>query len=175
MKRLITIVAILHCVFIPAVFPNTLQVDEEGNILAETDRYLARFEKGVLAHFHNKLTQETYTYEHGAQEDERWSVGETLFRTIDRRINHLIAVEKISPVQVKITYQEHGGTYHLSVGIDPKNDDLLIQQTGIAESGGAHDVTWGFKNLSHASVDLILPAMGGIIINEGNTEREFDN
>ena len=169
MKKIITIVAILHCIFIPAVFPNTLQVDEEGNILAVTDRYLARFEEGVLSHFHNKLTQETYTRESLAEEE--WRVGETLFGTTDRRINHLIAVEKISPIAVKITYQEHGGTHHLVIGIDSKTGDLLIQQIGVHPAGGAEQVFWGFKNLLHASVDIILPAMGGIIINEGNREH----
>ena len=36
-------------------------MNEEGDVLAETDRYVARFEHGVLTDFHNKLTRETYT------------------------------------------------------------------------------------------------------------------
>ncbi|MYK22367.1 hypothetical protein F4054_08905 [Candidatus Poribacteria bacterium] len=169
MKRLITFIAILHCIFVPIVFPNTLQVDAEGNILAETDRYFARFEKGVLAHFHNKLTRETYT--DLTQEDENWRVGETFLGTLDRRVNHLKSVEKISPLQVAITQEEDGITHRLLVGIDSETGDLLIQHIGDSEAGRIVGVQWGLKNLSHASVDMILPAMGGVIINEGNQEH----
>ncbi|MCE2400744.1 hypothetical protein J4G08_07625, partial [Candidatus Poribacteria bacterium] len=61
MKKLIASIVILQLVLLLSVYPNTLTVNEQGNVLAETDRYLARFENGVLTHFHNKLTNETYT------------------------------------------------------------------------------------------------------------------
>lgn len=171
LKKLITIIAILHFIFLSAAYPNTLWVGEQRDIVAETENYLARFEEGVLVHFHNKLTQETYTYENLTQEGEEWWGGETLFTTMNHRINHPKIVEKISPLEVKITYQEHGATHHFFVAIDPKTSDLLIQQTGISQNGGAHELMWGFKNLSHASTDIILPCTGGLILNQENPEH----
>ena len=169
MNKLITAIVLL-VIFIVDANANSLIADEEGNIVAETDRYLARFdEEGALSYFHNKLTRDTYTQ---SSDDESWVVDKTGFEARHRGVvNDLISVEKISPLQVRITYQEHGGTHHLVIGIDSKTSDLLIQQTGVHPAGGAEQVFWGFKNLSHASVDLILPAIGGIIINEGNTEH----
>ena len=54
-------ILILQFVLVSIALSNTLTVDDAGNVLAETDRYRVRFEHGVLTHFHNKLTQETYT------------------------------------------------------------------------------------------------------------------
>ena len=54
-------IVILQFVLASVGLPNTLTVDEAGNVLAETDRYQVRFKEGMLIHFHNKLTQETYT------------------------------------------------------------------------------------------------------------------
>ena len=54
-------IVILQLVLVAAGSSNTLTVGEGGEVLAETDRYQARFKYGVLIHFHNKLTQETYT------------------------------------------------------------------------------------------------------------------
>ncbi|MDE0685871.1 MAG: hypothetical protein OXI63_23335, partial [Candidatus Poribacteria bacterium] len=52
---------ILQFVFVSVALSNTLTVSEQGEVVAETDRYVARFENSVLMHFHNKLTNETYT------------------------------------------------------------------------------------------------------------------
>lgn len=169
MKRCLTIVTILHFIFLAGFgLATTLQVDASGNVVAETDRYLAHFENGVLAHFHNKLTQETYTHANMTSDSEDWGASETLFTTTQKRINHLVATKHLSPLEVRITYQEHGGTHHLFVGIDPVNDDLLIRQVGMIETGGAETLIWGLKNFSHAAADLILPVDGGVILNQGS-------
>lgn len=176
MKRLITIVAILHYIFLPAVFPNTLQVDEEGNILAETDRYLARFEKGVFAHFHNKLTQETYTDESSLEIFP--NAGRTAFFGLTDgvwAVSEKPKIKKVSSTNIEIIYQHREARLHLFVGIDPQTDDLLIRQKGFTPNGGALEVVWTCKNLSHTKVDLILPCMGGIILNGENPEDvEYD-
>ena len=55
-------IVILQFVLVSIALANTLMVDEAGNVLAETDRYVARFENGVLMHFHNKThTGDVYT------------------------------------------------------------------------------------------------------------------
>ena len=175
MKRLIAIVTFFHFIFLAGVcLANTLQVDAAGNVVAETDRYLARFEKGILLHFHNKLTQETYTHAEVEQENEAWHVEEALFTTIyRRRVNALTGIKKTASGEVRITYQEHGGTHHFFIGIDPANSDLLIRQVGMIETGGAEHLKWGLKNLSHPTTALILPADGGVILNQEGTTEDF--
>ena len=54
-------ILILQFVLVAAGLANTLTLGEHGEVLAETDRYRVRFRDGVLIHFHNKLTNETYT------------------------------------------------------------------------------------------------------------------
>ena len=54
-------IVILQFVFVAAGLANTLTLGEQGEVFAETDRYQVRFKEGMLIHFHNKLTQETYT------------------------------------------------------------------------------------------------------------------
>ena len=53
-------ILILQFVLVATALANTLVLSEQGEVLAETDRYQVRFEHGVLVHLHNKLTQETY-------------------------------------------------------------------------------------------------------------------
>ena len=159
MKKLITAVVTIHFLFLLTAHANTLKVDEQGNVSAETNRYFAAFTEGTLTHFHNKLTNETYTRE--SAKDRDWYLGETLFLTTDSRINHLKDIEKPSPLRIKMTYEEHGATYHLWIGIDRNNGDLLIQQTGTVETGGAYKTKWSIINLSHTETDIILPATGG--------------
>ncbi len=49
-------IMILQFVLMAAGLANTLTVDEAGNVLAETDRYQARFENGVAG----ALPQQTH-------------------------------------------------------------------------------------------------------------------
>ena len=73
-KRLIITVIVLQWILTAATYSNTLFVSEQGEVLAETDRYLVRFENGVLSHFHNKLTQETYTHANLPGKDRSFSL-----------------------------------------------------------------------------------------------------
>ena len=165
-------ILILQFVFVSVALSNTLTVDEAGNVLAETDRYRVRFERGVLVHFHNKLTQETYTlppkgpsntgstlfiqYEagsHGRKEfiGERWEV----------------ETQRLSRLAIEIAYHSDyrtEKTVRLRIAIDPETQDLLIYQSGSLSTGGLVSVIWGCGYLNTQKVNLILPANGGQII-----------
>ncbi len=158
-------ILILQFVLVAAGSANTLTVDEAGNVLAETDRYLARFENGVLTDFHNKLTNETYTQ--GASEAlTRLKAGRNL-------ITHNITpeIKRLSPLECQLIYQDSWSVphnnevmLHLFIHIDTDTGDLLIRQAGFSETGGIERIMWGFANLSETAVDVIAPVTGGQII-----------
>ena len=159
-------IVILQFVFVSIALANTLTVDEAGNVLAETQRYVARFENGVLTDFHNKLTNETYT-----QGDS-----EALTRLkVDRNLITRNIIPEIkrgpSPLECQLIYQDTWSVprdnevmLHLFIGIDSETGDLLIRQTGFSNIGGIERIMWGFANLSKTVVDVITPVTGGQIV-----------
>ncbi|MDE0482165.1 MAG: DUF6259 domain-containing protein [Candidatus Poribacteria bacterium] len=166
-------IVILQFVFVSIALANTLTVDEAGNVLAETERYVARFENGVLMHFHNKLTQETYTQGNfqGNTEMKAWGRG---LGTADFVPDE---IKRHSPLECELIYQDNWTNprdntvmLHLLIGIDVETGDLLIQQKGISETGGIEHIIWGFANFSHAAIDVILPTRGGRMI---SNDRNF--
>ena len=177
-------IVILQFVLVSIALSNTLMVDEAGNVLAETDRYVARFENGVLMHFHNKLTRETYTlppqgpsnivstlliqyHEEGYGRDEpineRWDV-ETI---------------RLAPLAVEVAYHSDyktEKTLRLGIAIDSETQDLVIHQTGTSAFGGLIGFMWGCGYLNSQQVDVILPANGGEIIDTATeiSDRSFE-
>ncbi len=189
MKKICTkcvYILIFQFIFVAVAVSNTLTVDEAGNVLAETDRYQVRFKNGVLIHFHNKLTDQTYTlppevpsngwsglsiqYEegqYGRKEfiDDSWEVES----------------KRLSPLTVEIAYHfDHkykiNKMVRLRIAIDPQTQDLVIHQTGTSVFGGLVGVMWGFGYLDNQQVDMILPAHGGEIIDVATdtNERGFE-
>ena len=163
-KKLLSIF-LLQFTLLSIVFARSITVTEEGNIIADTNRYLAKFEKGILTHLHNKLTEETYTNENTAKrrlpnEDKTVFFGLTDFIFS----NNNPTIQIISPTSIEVIY---GDTerLHLFITIDPNTNDLLINQTGFTPREGAVEVGWTHKNLSHNKVDLIIPGTGGVILN----------
>ncbi len=158
-------ILIFQFVFVAAAFANTLMVDEAGNVLAETDRYVARFENGVLTHFHNKLTDETYTQ--GKSEAITWLI----LRKGGIEITADTAPEikrGPSPLECELIYRNDEAILHLFIGIDVETGDLLIRQKGFSKTVGIEHIIWGFANLSNAIVDVIAP------VEEGETITQFD-
>lgn len=167
-------ILILQFVLVAAVLANTLTLSEHSEVLAETDNYRVRFKNGVLIHFHNKLTQETYTlpiqgpsnirrglsiqYEEGEYGRTQW---------LDDSWE--VESKRLTPFAIEIAYQRDyrtGQTCRLRIGIDPRTQDLVIHQTGTSELGGLIGVMWGCGYLNSQKVDVILPANGGQIIND---------
>ena len=160
-------VVILQFVFVSVALSNTLTVDEAGNVLAETERYLAHFENGVLTHFHNKLTDETYTQGNS----EALTGIRVSRRTTDTKASTLKEIKVLSPLACELTYHDtfsvpHNDEvmFHLFISIDSETRDLLIRQKGSSKVGGIERILWGFANLSEAAVDVIAPIEGGQLL-----------
>ena len=168
-KRLLTPVLVLQWILIAASYSNTLSVNEQGDVFAETDRYLARFEYGVLVHFHNKLTQETYT-QGRSNASTLIKVGNDGFLAygVDPEIRRL------SPLEYRLTYRRNDTILRLFIGIDAQTGDILIRQIGVAPGGHLERIMWGVGNLSHRTVDLILPVSGGQRFTGKDISRKFD-
>ena len=179
MKTLLTrhkcvYIVILQFVFVSVALSNTLTVDEAGNVLVETDRYTAHFESGVLMDFHNKLTQETYT-----QGEFEAHIGLVVNRRHLKSHEITPEIKKISPLECQLIYQDSWSVprdnemmLYLFIGIDAETGDLLIRQKGLSKVGGIEHIMWGFANLSHAAVDVILPTRGGRMI---SNDRSFSD
>ena len=178
MKTLLTrhkcvYIVILQFVLVAAGLANTLTLNEQDEVFAETDRYHVRFEHGVLVHFHNKLTNETYTLpSQGSSniqsgisiqhEEGRYGREEPLNEHWD------IETQRLSPLAIEIAYHNDykiDRTVRLGISIDPETQDLVIHQTGTSSIGGIVRVMWGCGYLNSQQVDVILPANGGQIIN----------
>lgn len=169
-KKLLSIF-LLQFTLISTVLSQSLTVNEEGHITAETERYTARFERGILSHFHNKLTDETYTDENTPKrilqnEDKTVFFGLTDFIFS----NNNPEIKIISPTSIEVIY---GDTekLHILIEIDPETNNLLIQEKGFTPREGTVEVAWTFKNLSHNKVDLIIPGSGGVILNNQSPEE----
>ena len=140
-------------------------VDEAGNIIAETARYVARFENGVLTDFHNKLTNETYT--------QGKSEAITQIKADRSLITHNTTpeIKRLSPLECQLIYQdswsiprENEVILQLFISIDAETGDLLIRQIGFSKTDGIERIMWGFANLSKTVVDVIAPVTGGQIL-----------
>ena len=170
-------IVILQFVLISIALANTLMVDETGNVLAETDRYQVRFRNGVLTHFHNKLTQETYTLppqgrsngwsglsiQHEEGQDDHSELIDDTWEVESKRL---------APLSVEIAYHSDFSNYRrgyrfdktvwIRISIDADTGDLVIQQHGISKY--IISIMWGCGYLNTQQVDVILPAHCGEII-----------
>ena len=171
-------IAILQFVLVSVALSNTLIVNEQGKVVAETDRYTALFEGGELTHFHNKLTQETYTQ---GESGESKASTRLIVRGRNLRTQNISPEIKRgpSPLECELIYHDTWSgvfdnevTLHLFIGIDAETGDLLIRQKGFSVIEGVEHIMWGFKNLSHAAIDVILPTRGGRMI---SNDRNFSD
>ena len=97
MQKLIIAIVVLLFIFVGDGYSNTLLVNAQGDIFAETDRYEVRFTKGSVTHLHNKLTQETYTHQE-VKTIPDWDnyLDFNNYRIIDA---DFLVVEKIAPLR----------------------------------------------------------------------------
>ncbi|MXV74700.1 hypothetical protein F4Z99_10515, partial [Candidatus Poribacteria bacterium] len=179
-------ILILQFVFVSVALSNILTVDEAGNVLAETDRYRVRFEHGVLMHFHNKLTQETYTLPPQGPSNARSGISIRYEEGLYGRKEFIddaweVEAKRLAPLTVEIAYDfDHkhkiNKMIRLRIAIDPQTQDLVIHQSGTSAIGGFVGVMWGCGYLNGQQVDVILPARGGQIINDTTefSERGFE-
>ena len=176
MQKLIIAIVVLLFIFVVAGYSNTLLVDEQGDIFAETDNYQISLKNGIVTHCHNKLTQETYTIPGTTITEERPYAGLNHELRIPRA--DLLEVEKISPLTAKLTaqwHERHPKTLTMWVSIDERTGDLIIKQEGF-DPRGIEIIGWGFGNLDHNQVSLIVPANGGKLVTaESRQHLSFDS
>ena len=171
MKKLIIAIVMLLFIFIGDGYSNTLVVDEQGDIFAETDRYQVGFKNGSFIHLHNKLTKETYTH----PGRETIPDGEHHFPFNRYRIPDAdsLEVEKVAPLTAKLTARwnerRHQNVLILWVSIDELTGDLVIKQEGFDPRGAAL-IGWRFGNLDHNQVSVILPMGGGLLVTADTPE-----
>ena len=172
-------ILILQFVFVAGAFANTLTVDEAGNVLAETDRYEVRFRDGVLIHFHNKLTNETYTLppQDGSNEQSGISIqyNEGEYGRDIHIDKHWKVVEskRLTPLSVEVAYYSDyrvDKTVRIRISIDADTGDLVIQQHGTSER--VVSIMWGCGYLNTQQLDIIVPGNGGEII---DAATKFNN
>jgi len=170
---------ILEFVLVAAGLANTLTLGEQDEVLAETHRYRARFERGVLVHFHNKLTNETYTLPPQADSNEQsgisiqYNEGEYgRYILIDEHWE-VVESKRLAPLSVEVAYYSDyrvDKTVRMRISIDAATGDLVIQQHGTSER--VVSIMWGCGYLSSQQLDVIVPGNGGEII---DTTTEFNN
>ena len=154
-------ILILQFVLVAAGLANTLTVDEAGNVLAETDRYQVRFRDGVLIHFHNKLTQETYTLP--PQDNPRFQLESNEQSGISIQYNEggygkyihidehweVVSKRRLAPLSVEVAYYSDyrvDKTVRMRISIDADTGDLIIQQHGTSER--VVSIMWGCSYLN---------------------------
>ncbi len=172
-------ILILQFVLVATTLANTLTLGEQGEVFAETDRYQVRFRDGVLIHFHNKLTNETYTLPPQDDPNEQSGISIQYNEGEYGRAQWIddsweVESKRLTPLAIEITYQRDyrtGQTCRLRIGIDPETQDLVIHQTGAAASGGLIGIMWGCGYLNNQQINIILPANGGEIIDTSSEIR----
>ena len=164
-------ILILEFVLVAAGLVNTLTLGEHGEVLAETNRYRVRFEHGVLVHFHNKLTNETYTL--SPQDDPNEQSGISIqynegeygkYILIDEHWE-VVESKRLTPLSVEVAYYSDyrvDKTVRIRISIDVGTGDLVIQQHGTSER--VVSIMWGCGYLNSQKMDIVLPASGGEII-----------
>ena len=163
-------IAILQFILVTAASSHTLTVSEQGEVVAETDRYQVRFKDGVLIHFHNKLTNETYTLPPQGPSNARSGISIQYEEGQYGRHEFIddaweVESKRLTPLSVEVAYHSDyrlDKTVRTRIGIDADTGDLVIQQHGISKHIVA--VTWGCGYLNRQQVDLIIPAHCGEII-----------
>ncbi|MCE2413619.1 T9SS type A sorting domain-containing protein [Candidatus Poribacteria bacterium] len=152
----------------------------DNNVFVETDTYQVEFTDGVITQFHNKLTEETYTLPLGAGGVTGFRGRSGLLKRDGRSIwtdqATLIEARKVAPLKAEILFRQGQNRIRLFIGVDARSGDLLIQQDGTSDTAGVYGIQWGCGNLNVRSLDLILAADGGQIINAISpfTSRSFD-
>ena len=157
-----------------------ITIDGES-LHVETDAYTVQFDRGVITHIHNKLTDETYTLSPGVGK-QGWS-GLLNHRhywndvNISTRKATLISARKIDPLNVELVFRLGGTDIRLFIAVDPTTDDMLIDIEGVSDTPGVVGMQWGVGDLDIQNLSLIVPVYGGRVIDATtlitSTDREY--
>ena len=131
-----------------------------------------RFKDGVLVHFHNKLTQETYTLrpQEGSNEQSGISIqyneGEYGRDILIDEHWKVVESKRLTPLSVEVAYYSDyrvDKTVRIRISIDAATGELVIQQHGTSER--VVSIMWGCGHLDSHQIDVIVPGNCGEIVN----------
>ena len=151
----------------------------DNNVFVETDTYQVQFTDGVITQIYNKLTEEAYTLPLGVGGVTGFRGRSGLLKRDGRSIwtdqALLTEARKIAPLKAEIVFRQGRNEFRLFIGVDARSGDLLLEQQGTSDTEGVYGIQWGCGNLNVRSLDLILPARGGQIIDAESliTSRTF--
>ena len=152
----------------------------DNSVFVGTDAYEVEFTDGVITHFYNKLTEETYTLPLGVGGVTGFRGRSGLLKRDGRSIwtdqVTLTTAKKVAPLKAEIVFRQGLNEFRLFIEVDARSGDLLIEQKGASDTEGVYGIQWGCVNLNVRNLDLILPADGGQIINTMSpfTYRSFN-
>lgn len=154
--------------------PIIAQITVDGETVhVETDSYAVRFDKGVIAHIHNRLTDVTYTVGEGRP---GWS-GMLYDRyywkdvNIDTRWATFVSATAIDPFRAVLVFRQEDAEVRLFISIDRATDDMLINIEGESETPGVVGLQWGCSYLDIENVSFILPMYNGRVVD--STHEDF--
>ena len=161
-------IVILQFVLVGIGLSNTLTLGEQGEVFAETDRYRVRFREGVLIHFHNKLTNETYTLPPKDDPNQQSGISIQYNEGEYGRDIHIdkhwevVESKRLTPLSVEVAYYSDyrvDKTVRIRISIDADTGDLVIQQHGTSER--VVSIMWGCGYLNTQQLAVIVPGNGG--------------
>ena len=168
----------LITLFFCLALPISAEITIDGEAVhVETDAYAVRFDRGVITHIHNKLTDETYTLSPGT--GKRGWCGLLYHRHFWRDVNisireaRLISTKQIDSLNAELLFHQDGTDIRLFIAVDPNTDDLLIDIEGESDTPGVIGMQWGCENLDIQNLSVIAPVDGGHII-DATTPTNFE-
>ena len=154
-----------------------ITIDGE-TVHVETDGYTVQFDRGVMTYIHNKHTDKTYTISEG---NNGWSgmlYDQYFWDGVNISTNEatLVSATQLSPNEVELLFRQADTDILLTIAVDPLTDDLLIDMEGVSETrAGIIGMQWGCDNLDIQNLSVILPKVGGRIIDRMTPDNYIDN
>ena len=156
---------VLWLLFLAVPLYANITIDGES-VHVETDRYAVEFNKGIITHIDNKLTDETYIIGKGPL---NWS-GMSSYRSgkLEKRVSTLwtplVSATLIDPFHAELLFQQEDSEVRLYIRIDRGTGDLLIDLEGESDLPGVVALHWGVGDLDIQNLSIIVPGSGGRII-----------
>ena len=157
--------ALLLCLFLATFAYGNITIEGE-TVHVETDRYAVEFNKGIITHIDNKLTDETYIIGKGPL---NWS-GMSSYRSgkHEKRVSTLwtplVSATLIDPFHAELLFQQEDSEVRLYIRVDRGTGDLLIDLEGESDLPGVVALHWGVGDLDIQNLSIIVPSDGGSII-----------
>ena len=173
--RLLIIVTLILVLNLFYLEPISAEITIDGETLhVETDSYTVRFDRAVMTHIHNKLTNKTYTLSHGREgwtgllnNRYYWESGNV--STVGAR---LVSATQISSLEVELLFRHEDTEVRISLAVDPITSDLLINLEGESDTPSIVSMQWGCSYLDIQNLSVVLPIEGGRVLDATTTYQD---